>query len=342
MGFARQLPIGTLIELSRALRHNLGAGLSIARVFRQQAERGSRAARPVAGRLAAELEKGRSLERALAGEPAAFPALFVDLAVMGEKTGNLAEIFGELEDYYKLQQKLMREFRSRIVPIVIQFFAALLILAGVIFVLGAVAESKNEKPADSLGFGFTGTKGAVLFLALSLGGIAALVVSYRVVRRGFKGKAFVDEILLRIPVVGPCMKAFALGRFTLALRLTLETEMSILEAMRLSFRAMSNGAFAARAPLVLASLKEGNDLSLALAGASLFPIDFQNIVAVAEESGRLPEVMHQQARYYQEEAGRRLAALTKMAGYAVWLLYVIFMVVAIFRLASSYLDRLAV
>jgi type II secretory pathway component PulF len=342
MFISRQLPLQSLIELSRALRHNLGAGIALAKVFRQQAQRGSRPARGVAGRIAAELERGNSLEKAFAGEGAVFPSLFIDLAVMGERTGNLAEMFGELEEYYRLQQKLIREFRSRIVPVLIQFFAALLVLAGVIFILGAIAESKNQKPPDPLGLGFTGKTGALLFLAFWLGAIGVLVITYRVLARTLKGKVFMDEILLRIPVIGPCLQAFALGRFTLALRLTLETEMTVMEAMELSLRATSNGAYIARTTQIVESLKEGDDLAFSLAKTRLFPVDFQNIVAVAEESGRVPEVMRQQAEYYQEEAGRRLTNLTRMAGYSVYALYIIFMVVAIMRLAQSYLGALGV
>ena len=52
--------------------------------------------------------------------------------------------------------------------------------------------------------------------------------------------------------------------------------------------------------------------------------------------------MRKQAKYYQEEASRRLAILTKTAGGALWLLYVIFMVVAIMRLAGDYLSKLGV
>src|SRR5207237_1921629 len=41
------LPLSALIELSRSLRHYLGAGLSLVDVFRQQAKRGPAAVRPV-------------------------------------------------------------------------------------------------------------------------------------------------------------------------------------------------------------------------------------------------------------------------------------------------------
>ena len=88
------------------LRHNLGAGLTLLDVFRQQARRGHPSVRQVAERIRARLEQGDSLEEALALEPGVFPQLFVDLAVVAENTAQLPEVFAELEEYYRTQQTL--------------------------------------------------------------------------------------------------------------------------------------------------------------------------------------------------------------------------------------------
>ena len=63
--FSSRLPLSSVIELCRVLRHYLGAGLTLRDVFRQQAARGDVRLRPVAGRIAAELDEGGALEDAL-------------------------------------------------------------------------------------------------------------------------------------------------------------------------------------------------------------------------------------------------------------------------------------
>ena len=60
-----RLPMSALVELCRTLRHNLGAGLSLVDVFRQQAKRGPAAVRPLADAIARDLGKGHDLEYAL-------------------------------------------------------------------------------------------------------------------------------------------------------------------------------------------------------------------------------------------------------------------------------------
>jgi type II secretory pathway component PulF len=147
-------------------------------------------------------------------------------------------------------------------------------------------------------------------------------------------------MLLGVPVVGPCLRALAVTRFCLALRLTLESAMPITRALRLSFRATGNGAFEAAADVAQKSVKAGEELTVALAKTRLFPEEFQHVVAVGEESGRLTDVLEQQGEQYAEESERRLRVLTSAAGWGVWLFVAGLIIFCIFRIFLTYLDML--
>jgi type IV pilus assembly protein PilC len=344
MSAAARLPLSSLIELCRALRYYLGAGLSLVDVFRSQAKKGPWAVRPVAERIAAELERGGDLATALKREADVFPPLLVSLASVGEETGMLPEVFTELEKYFVRQQKLRRQFFSRAAWPLTQFFLAIFVLAGLIFVLGLLPV--NQGPAgtryDPLGLGLTGPGGALKFLGVVFGLLLALAVGYRLASRSLKHKAAVDAFLLRVPAVGPCLRALALSRFCLALRLTMETALPVGSALRLSLRATGNGAFAERAGTALETVRGGHDVAVALARVGLFPEEFRNVVATAEEAGRLPEVLRHQGEQYDEEAGRRLTVLVSVAAWGVWLLVAVFIIFTVFRLYGSYLAGLNV
>src|SRR5204862_8182030 len=172
------------------------------------------------------------LERALKKHKTAFPPLFLSLASVGEQSGNMPEIFAELEKYFRLQQQLRRQFWGQISWPLIQFVIGVFVLAGMIFVLGLFNSSY-----DPLGLGLTGTSGAVGFLVIIWGSVGLLIGLYFFLTRTMRHKAKVDAWLLRLPAVGPCLQALALQRFCLALRLTTETGMPIAQAMRLSLRA---------------------------------------------------------------------------------------------------------
>jgi len=337
MLFSSRLPLSSLIEMCRVLRHNLGAGLSLVDVFRQLARKGSAPVRPVAQRIVSQLQEGHDLEKALDRERAAFPPLLISMAVVAEQTGNLPEVFRELERYFVMQQKLRRQFLAASAWPLFQFVAAIGVITLLILLLGVIAEMfPGSTPFNPLGL--LGVKGAVIFLSCVFGTLAVLVGGYLLLTRTLQQRPAVDRILLRLPVLGPCLSALALARFCLALRLTLETGMPITRALRLSLRATGNAAFMAQLGPVTASLEEGDELAQALATAGVFPENFRNIVAVAEEGGRLTESLEHETEHYQEEAGRRLVALTTVAGWGVWVLVGTFIVFVIFRIMFSYLS----
>jgi type II secretory pathway component PulF len=260
------------------------------------------------------------------------------MASVGEQTGQLPEVFTELEKYYILQQKLRRQLISKSMGPLIQLSLAFFVIALLIFVLGMIGKANNAKGPGILGF--SGAAGSVVFLLLSFGSIFLLVAGYMILTRTLRHKSAVDAFLLRVPVLGPCIEALVVGRFAVAFYLTLETGMPIKHALRLSLKATGNAAFTARTGVVLEAIKAGEDLTLALSKCRLFPEGFMSMVAMAEEGGRVPEILRHQAEYYHEEASRRLTTLTKMATGGVWLVYAIFMIVAIFKIASMYLGAL--
>jgi type II secretory pathway component PulF len=336
MQFFKQLPLSSLIEFCRVLRHNLAAGLTLRHVFQQQARRGPLAVRPVAARIAGEIEAGNSLEDALEQEKDYFPPIFVSLATVGEHTGNLPEVLADLEKYFLLQQRLQRQFISQIAWPMFQFIVAPFIIAGMIFFLAILSTpGPGGKTWDPLGFGYTGTNGALLFLIHFFGTFAALIALYFVITRTLRQQAAVHDVLLRLPVLGPTMRAVALMRFCMALRLTMETGMSIVKAIRLSMKATGNEAIAARAEIAVESLRSGDDLTVALSKCGVFPLDFLDIMANAEEGGRVPEVMHHQADYYEDEARRRMTILTRVASWGVYVGVAAMIIFMIFRIAGS-------
>jgi type II secretory pathway component PulF len=324
-----RVPQKSLIEFCRAVRHSLAAGLPIRRVFQQQAERGPRSIRPIAQRISDEIEQGQSVKSALEKEKAVFPPIFVSLTSVGEETGNLPEVLGELEKYFVLQQKLRRDFLSQMAWPVIELVLAIFAIAGMIFLLAILSPGSGFDP---LGLGFTGESGALLWLVCCFGSIAVLIGLYFILTRTLKQKTVIDRLLLRLPALGPCLQAIALTRFCLSLRLTMDTGMGIASALRLSMQATGNAAYAADTDRVRSAVRGGEDLAVALRRSSQFPSDFVDIVANAEEGGRVPEVMRHQADYYEEESRRRMTILTRVASWGLYLVIGGFIVFLIFRI----------
>lgn len=337
--FSRRLSPGELVALCRGLRHPLTAGLTLVHVLRQQTQRGPSGVRALAGRLLAAVEAGEPFSAALEREQDVLPPLLIAMATLAEETGHLPEVLGPLEHYYLLEQQLRRRFQAEIIMPVLQYVFAVLLITGLIYVLGLFAVA--GRPMLTI-FGVGGMAGALMFLAIAAGTPIAVWFGWQTLKRHARQRAAVDRLLLRIPVLGSCLEALALGRFALALQLTLDSSLPIAAALRLSLRATGNAAYAATADDVARALKSGATLTEALMQSGRFHEEFLHIIESAEEVGRVPEAMQQQAEYYQEESARRLTSLSRAAAKGVWVLYAVFMVWMIFKLAGVYLAQLRI
>jgi type IV pilus assembly protein PilC len=338
MIFSARLPCASEIEMCRSLRHYLSAGLSLVDTFRMLAKGGSPPLRPCAQHVLRYLEQGDDLATALQSEERRFSPLLLGMAKVGEQSGNLAEIFGELEKYFRMQQRLRRRFWGQAVWPLFQLGAAILVIAGLIFLLGVLpGKTLDGKTPDPLGLGLTGPSGAMIFLVIVAVVLGALAGTYIFLSRVLSKKSMMDRFFLRVPVLGPCLEALAMSRFCLALRLTLDSSLPITRALRLSLRATDNAAYLTSEDDIVAGLKSGDTLSETLARTRLFPWDFQQIVSVGEESGQLPESMERQAKNYQELAEHRLALLTQAASWGVWLVVAVVIIVVIFRIFTGFI-----
>jgi type II secretory pathway component PulF len=338
--FSRRVGLADLIDLCRVLRHQLGAGMALHQVMKKQSERGRRSLRPITGRLSEAMLQGSSLGKALDVEKDAFPPLFLSMVKVGETTGHIAEIFGELERYYQLELQLRRQFRSQTFLPIAQFVFAVLIMAGVIYIVGLIAGANpGAKPIVTI-FGLSGATGSLAFLGVVVGSLAVIATLYVIISRLGRQKAWMDRYLLGTPALGSCLRALVMSRFTLALQLTLDSGLSITKALQLSLDATGNAYFASRAEGVVQALKNGKTLHEALEGSGLFSSDFLEMIASSEASGSVPEMMRHLALQYQEETARKMTMLTRVAGGAVWAGVAAFIIWAIFRLAGVYFDAL--
>jgi type IV pilus assembly protein PilC len=334
MLFFRRLSIKDLIDLCRSMRYSLASGLTLRDVMDLLTTNGPPRLRPVAAEISKELKAGWSLQDAISKQAAVFPPIFLALVTVGEESGNLPEVLSELEKYYKVQQKLRREFIDQITWPLVQLVMAVFVIAGLIWVLDFIGKLNpgSDATKDPLGMGLVGFDGAVKFVGGFFLGVATLVFGYLILKRLLSRRAIVEKVLLHLPVFGPCIRAIALTRFCVSLHLMLETSLSVRKTLRLALVATDNLAFTQAQGAVEAALSKGETITSALSSARVFPAHFLGVVAVAEESGRLPEVLRNQAEEYDDEARRRLSVVNKIFSYVIWFGIAGFLAFTIFRI----------
>ncbi len=342
MIFFRRLSTSSLIDLCRSMRYALNSGLMLRDAMDLLANKGTRQLRPVAAKVCQDLKAGWSLQDALQKQQRVFPPLFIALCAVGEESGILPEVLSDMEKYYLMREKLRREFKGQIAWPIFQFVAAVCIISVLILVLGIIpAQEQGGKHIDPLGLGLIGPEGALKFFFgvwVIIFGIAFLILLLKEVLRR---RAIIERFMLAVPLIGPCLRSMALARFCLAARLMMDTSLSVFKTIRLAFMATDNMAFINAYPAVEASLKQGNSISTSFTKARVFPDRFLSAVAVAEESGRLPESLNYQREEYEEETRRRLTGLTRVASFLVMILVFAIIIVCIFQIFQQvYLGKI--
>ena len=331
--FRRRIRLKDLVQWCHTLGSALRAGITMLKALQVTGRRGRPAIRTVTRQVAQRIKQGDDLATALRSCSYEFPPLFVAMTDVATHTGHLPEILKQLEDYFRFQLRLRRELLSQIFWPVFQLVAAILIIAGLIFVLGMIPNAP-----DFLGLGLSGSSGALLWLVGSLGSMAGLVLAYWVLRRFLGQSRLVDKSLLRIPVLGPPLRSLALSRLCVAMHMTLDTGMSVTEAIALSLAASDNGALTCLAPEIIADIRSGNQLQMAFSKHGVFPDDFLEILTTGEETGSVPEAMLRLSGEYNERAEHQLAMLNTAAGFGVWFCVAAMIIFCIFRIFLVYVN----
>lgn len=288
-----------------------------------------------------ELRKGSDLATAMREHGTWFPELLVDMVSVAEQTGSMPEVLTGLAAHYENLERVRRMFLGAIAWPVIQLVAAVFIIAGLILVMGWVTQSNPGAASfDPLGFGLRGETGALIWLTYCFGSALTCGVIYFLLVRGFRQASFVHGLLLKIPVVGHCMRSFAIARFAWAYALTQQAGMEIKPSLEAAFKATGNGAFAAEAPRVVAMVMEGEEFVDAVAASGLFPRQFIEMVRVGESSGTVPETLQRLSPQFEDDARRSLAALTMALSGLVWMMVAGMIIFLIFRLAMFYVNMI--
>lgn len=336
--FSPQLRWKSLAVLCDSLAKLLGAGVEIRRAFSRSAKKSSdpKCARAVE-HIVDGFDRGLTVSEGMREQEGVFPEMMVDLVDVAEQTGMLPEILEHLAAHYQNSLRLRRAFVSQITWPVLQFVAAILIVALMIVVMGWIPAPPGTKRFDPLGFGLFGVPGALVWLAWVFGTLFVLFVTYQLVTRLLAGKALVHALLLKIPVVGHCSRSFAIARFSWTFYLTQQTGMPIERAIESSLKATGNGAFIAATPDVLAAVREGEELTFALDDTGLFPRDYIEMVSVGETTGTVPETLERLFPQFEESARRSLSALSTALGWVVWGLVAAFITFFVFRIVLSYI-----
>jgi type IV pilus assembly protein PilC len=342
--FFSRIPQKTLAVVAKSLATMLHAGVPLLKSLQTLSRKtGDARCRRSLSEIHDAVRQGVEISTAMRDQRGYYPELAIDMVAVGEQTGSLPEVLDGLADHYENNVRLRRTFLTTIAWPVIQLVAAIFVVGLLIWILGAIGESRTGpggKPVDMLGWGLLGTSGALIWFGMSFGTVFAVLGGYFLVSHVFHQQRFLDTMLLGIPVVGGCMQSFAIARFSWVFSLTQQTGMPIARCLDASFRATGNGAFQGAGRDVQDRVLAGDELSIAFAATRLFPDDYVQMVEVAESSGTVPETLERLSPQFEAQARRSLSALATTLGWVVWLVVAVFIIFIIFSIVLQYIGMI--
>jgi type II secretory pathway component PulF len=261
-----------------------------------------------------------------------FPPMFVQMVAVGEQTGKLDEVLLHLAEHYQHLANMQRNFWIGIAWPLFELIFAVLVIGLLIFVTGIIGTITGGAPPDVLGWGLTGTGGAITWFVLCGLVAGGIVLGAYALIRGWLGPQPVLAAM-RIPVLGKCLESLALSRLTWALAISLDSGMDARRAVIMSIHAAQNPYYASSLPRVAASIRANREFHESFADGGVFPTEFLQQLEAAEIAGVTTEALLRLAKEYEDRARSAMRVLTGIATVGVMMLMIGAMVFAILSIA---------
>jgi type II secretory pathway component PulF len=261
---------------------------------------------------------GMPLADAMGKWPASFPPVQVAMVRAGETGGFLDVVLGQIADFRARERDLKSKVKGAMV-----YPAVLAVLAvGVLIFLMTYFIPKFSGIFQSFGGALPSLTKAIIGASNFVtqhGLVVAVTVTVIVLvtRRAIAsegGRRAMERFLLWMPGVGAVMSRFALVRFCRMLGTLLGAGVPMVTALKVAREAIGNQTLSDAVSVSIEEVQRGTPLSRSLAAcASLFPPSVSEIIAVAEESGRLDKELLRLALSNEAELDRRLRLLVSLA-----------------------------
>ncbi len=293
-----------------------------------------------------DVESGSALADALRKHPTIFDTLYVNLISAGEVGGILDTILNRLAVYIEKSVRLKRKVKGAMFyPASILAVAVIVTMVILVYVIPTF-----QKMFSDFGAALPAPTQFVINLSnfvrkniyIIIFSVAALLFVLRRFYKTERGKAFIDRLLIRAPVIGPLIVKIAVARFTRTLGTMVASGVPILDALEIVAKAAGNVVIENAIMKTRSSISEGKTIADPLMETKVFPPMVVQMISVGEATGALDSMLAKIADFYEEEVDAAIDALTSLLEPALMIFLgitigglVISMYLPIFNLAGA-------
>jgi len=315
---ASQRSVGTesLIFYFRQMAFMLRAGLPVAQALELAAGQITSSRLNLALRvMLKDIEGGQSLSVTMKKHRDVFSNMIINLIVAGENTGELDVIMERLASHLEKRSALKKQMITALIyPVIVVLVAigvAIFMVVSIIPKFATFLQGQGKTlPASTQALIDISAGIRENGLQLIIGAIATLIAIWLFYRTP-QGRLWMDQLLLRIPVMGKLMINGSMAQLNWAMSILLSSGVSIFDGLKISADLMPNRVYADKLKQAASKVFAGHDLSSSIRHPML-PALVTQMIAVGERTGTLDNILQELGSYYEKllETGiKRLTAL---------------------------------
>jgi type IV pilus assembly protein PilC len=313
----KKVPRQDIMNFTRQLAVFMKAGVPIMEALEVIVEETqNKMLKAILSEMVDSLRAGDTFAAAAAAHPEAFPTFYVGILESAELTGNLDAVLNQLADYIDRDQKARGKVTAALIyPAVVAAMSVVTVLVLAVFVMPrfevffASLHAKLPLVTRML-LNTTSFMGTYWYAEIAA--VLIVVGGFMAMQRSAGGKARLDAVKLKLPVIGDLTETAIIERTCRVLASMLRAGVDLPRSMAVTAESANNAVYRNALEKIREAMMQGQGLAEPIAQSGLFPAAARQMFRVGEETGTLDQQLEVAAAYYGRELETKLERATAL------------------------------
>lgn len=262
------------------------------------------------------LDSGLSLSEVMDSQPGIFPPYYIHMVKAGEVSGTLDNSLEFLMKYLNWQIEFVKTVRGALsYPITI-----LTIMGGMMVIIFTVVFPKMLKLLTGLGAEMPlPTKIMVAisgflrsYFPLLAAGTIILFIAYQFFKRTPNGRRFIDQMTLRLPVIGNLVCKINLSRYFKIVATLHSAGLNVEKTFIIGAEVVGNTVLSEKLRTIPTALVTGDSISDAMRRTGYIYDLIVDMVGIAEKTGKLDDALNRASEILDKEVPETIKKLVAL------------------------------
>ena len=262
------------------------------------------------------VKSGESLSEAFGAQGDLFPPLYSASLASGERSGEMASVLARFIDYTQRVLAIQRKVVSALIYPAILFTLSIGLVSLMVFFIIPKFNEFLKDFGQELPLITQIIVGIALFCQerwqFILAGTVTGFFGFMVWHRTPGGRYVMDNLKIRLPILGEIVRNYAQNRFTRTLGTLQAGGIPLVTSLELSSRAVGNVVFERELNKVTTKVREGEALWESLDKTGLISDINIQLIRVGESTGALVEMLENASEFTDEEIDTQLSRMVTM------------------------------